>query len=168
MSVICSHQELGHNFLEFFLATYSFARFFFTKIPHGGELAFSTRYLTAPFKNSKNFQIFGCACPRIELIRRCQPSRKFVVLGLLPRVLSYTDQIDGGNGGSLQVRRKEAIHQYPYQHWNIVQYMSVQSTAQSLQPLEAEIKVVNILISKAKFGKDKCEHNLFNKFHFPK
>ena len=60
----------------------------------------------SPLRNSKNFQIFGCACPRIELIRRCQPSRKFVVLGSLPRVLSYTDQIDGGNGGSLQVRRK--------------------------------------------------------------
>ena len=42
----------------------------------------------SPFKNSKNFQIFGCACPRIELIRRCQPSRKFVVLGTLPRVRS--------------------------------------------------------------------------------
>ena len=63
---------------------------------------------------------------------------------------------------------KGAIHQYPYQHWNIVQYMSVQSTAQSLHPLEAEIKVVNVLSSKAKFGKDKCEHNLFNKFQFPK
>ena len=42
----------------------------------------------------------------MELIRRWQPSRKFVVLGSLPRVLSYTDQIDGGNGGSLQVIRK--------------------------------------------------------------
>ena len=44
----------------------------------------------SPLRNSKNFKIFGCACPRIELIRWCQPSRKFVVLGSLPRVLSYT------------------------------------------------------------------------------
>ena len=63
-------------------------------------------FYCSPLRNSKIFQIFGCACPRIELIRRFQPSRKFVVLSSLPRVLSYTDQIDGGNGGSLQVRRK--------------------------------------------------------------
>ena len=35
------------QFAGVLLATYGFARFFLTKIPHGGELASSTRYLTA-------------------------------------------------------------------------------------------------------------------------
>ena len=106
MSVICSHLELGHNFLESFLATYGFVRYFDKDSPRRRACFLNSVFDCSPLRNSKNFQIFGCACPRIELIRRCQPSRKFVVLGSLPRVLSYTDQRDGGNGGSLQVRRK--------------------------------------------------------------
>ena len=61
MSVICFLLELGHSFLEPFLATYGFARFFLTKIPHDGELASPTRYLTAPLyeivKNSKYLDV---------------------------------------------------------------------------------------------------------------
>ena len=90
MSVICSHLKLGHNFLESFLATYGFARFFGQRFPTEENFFLNSVFDCSPLRNSKNFQIFGCACPRIELIRRCQPSRKFVVLGSLPRVLSYT------------------------------------------------------------------------------
>ena len=48
-SVICSHLELGHNFLESILATYGFARFF-TKIPHGGDLLPQLGIWLLPFK----------------------------------------------------------------------------------------------------------------------
>ena len=110
MSVICSHLKLGHNFLESFLSRLTaLLDFFYKDSPRRRACFLNSVFDCSPFRNSKNFQIFGCACPRIELIRRCQTSRKFVVLGSLPRVLSYTDQIDGGNGGSLQVRRKASV-----------------------------------------------------------
>ena len=69
MSVICFHPELGHNFLESFLATYGFARFFDKDSPRWRACFLNSVFDYSPLRNSKNFQILD--------VRRCSEVQKF-------------------------------------------------------------------------------------------
>ena len=73
MSITCFHLELGHNFLESFLATYCFSRFFFYKdSPRWRAYFLNSVFDCSPLRNSKNFQIFGC----VSLFRKSEILRK--------------------------------------------------------------------------------------------
>ena len=91
MSVICFHLELGHNFLESFLATYGFARFFFDKDSRRWRACFlNSVFDCSHLRNSKSdlniwISVTGSSCRAVKSLSF------FTVIVLLLVVLLFVD-----------------------------------------------------------------------------